>query len=97
MKTLNMIAIIESEQRKVGIPIELVEQLNEQMENFPEGMPMDVGNGETIVVLALMLPTKKMKGSVIMFGSDDIWAKVTKENVTNIKEKMTYYAKKYRT
>ena len=67
-----MIAITESEQRQVSIPIELVEQLNEQMENFPEGMPMNVENGETIVVLALMLPTKKMKGSIIMFGSDDI-------------------------
>lgn len=75
MKTLNMIAITESEQRQVSIPIELVEQLNEQMKNFPEGMPMDVENGETIVVLALMLPTKKMKGSIIMFGSDDIWAR----------------------
>lgn len=73
MKTLNMIAITESEQRQVSIPIELVEQLNEQMENFPEGMPLNVENGETIVVLALMLPTKKMKGSIIMFGSDDIW------------------------
>lgn len=67
-----MIAITESEQRQVSIPIELVEQLNEQMENFPEGMPLNVENGETIVVLALMLPTKKMKGSIIMFGSDDI-------------------------
>lgn len=72
MKTLNMIAITESEQRKISIPIELVEQLNEQMEKFPEGMPMNVENGETIVVLALMLPTKKMKGSIIMFGGDDI-------------------------
>ena len=72
MKTLNMIAITESEQRKVSIPIELVEQLNEQMKNFPEGMPMSVENGETIVVLAFMLPTKKMKGSIVMFGSDDI-------------------------
>lgn len=72
MKTLNMIAITESEQRQVGIPMELVSQLNEQIKNFPEGMPMDVGNGEIIVVLALMLPTKKMKGSIIMFGSDDI-------------------------
>lgn len=67
-----MIAITESEQRQVSIPIELVEQLNEQMEKFPEGMPLNVENGETIVVLALMLPTKKMKGSIIMFGSDDI-------------------------
>ncbi|GGB85574.1 hypothetical protein [Staphylococcus nepalensis] len=72
METLNMIAITENEQRQVGIPIELIGELNEQMKNFPEGMPMDVGNGETIVVLALMLPTKKMKGSIIMFGSDDI-------------------------
>lgn len=75
LKTLNMIAITESEQRQVSIPIELVEQLNEQMENFPEGMPLNVENGETIVVLALMLPTKKMKGSIIMFGSDDIWVR----------------------
>lgn len=72
METLNMIAITENEQRQVGIPIELIGELNEQMKNFPEGMPMDVGNGETIVVLALMLPTKKMKGNIIMFGSDDI-------------------------
>ncbi|MDU0461951.1 hypothetical protein [Staphylococcus ureilyticus] len=70
MKTLNMIAITENEQRQVGIPIELIGELNEQIKNYPNGMPMTVASGEQIIVLGLLLPTKKLAGSTIIFGSN---------------------------
>ena len=70
METLHMIAITENEQRQVGIPLELIGELNEQISKFPNGMPMTVENGEQIIVLGLLIPTKKMAGSTLIFGSD---------------------------
>lgn len=70
MDTLNMIAITENEQKNVGIPIELIGELNEQISKFPNGMPMTVANGEQIIVLGLLLPTKRLAGSALIFGSD---------------------------
>lgn len=70
MKALHMIAITENERRQVGIPIELIGELNEQISKFPNGMPMTVENGEEIIVLGLLLPTKKLAGSTLIFGSD---------------------------
>lgn len=70
MEILHMIAITENEQRQVGIPIELIGELNEQISKFPNGMPMTIENGEQIIVLGLLIPTKKMAGSTLIFGSD---------------------------
>lgn len=70
METLNMIAITENEQRHVGIPIELIGELNEQINNYPNGMPMTVASGEQIIVLGLLLPTKRLAGNALIFGSD---------------------------
>lgn len=70
MNTLHMIAITENGQRQVGIPIELMGELNEQISKFPNGMPMTMENGEEIIVLGLLLPTKKLAGSTLIFGSD---------------------------
>lgn len=70
METLNMIAITENEQRQVGIPIKLISELNKQISKFPNGMPMTVANGEEIIVLGLLLPTKKMAGSTLIFGNN---------------------------
>lgn len=71
METLNMIAITENEQRHVGIPIELISELNEEISNYPNGMPMTVASGEQIIVLGLLLPTKRLSGSTLIFGSDN--------------------------
>ncbi|WP_394856766.1 hypothetical protein [Staphylococcus saprophyticus] len=70
MDTLYMIAITENEQRQVGIPIELIGELNEQISKFPNGMPMTVESGEQIIVLGLLLPTKRLAGSALIIGSD---------------------------
>lgn len=60
MKGLEVIAITENGMKKVVIHSELIGEVNDQIKNYPKGMPMTMQSGEIETVLAFFIPTEEI-------------------------------------
>ncbi|TDM21831.1 hypothetical protein ETI05_03555 [Macrococcoides canis] len=60
MKGFEVIAITENGVKKVVIHADLIGDINEQIKNYPKGMPMTMQSGKVEMVLAFLIPTEEI-------------------------------------
>lgn len=70
MKYLTVIAITDEGQEQMGLPMNLVEELNDELENYPEGIPVTLQSGKVVKALAFLLPTKAFTKTNTIFVSE---------------------------
>lgn len=69
-KVTEFIAITEDGQHFIGIPDNLIDGLKDLVKEYPDGIPITLGNGEIIYALALLIatPALKEKRPMILFN-----------------------------
>lgn len=70
MKYLTVIAITDEGQEQMGIPMNLVEELNDELKNYPDGIPVTLQSGKVVKALAFLIPTKAFTKTNTIFVSE---------------------------
>ncbi|WP_239705757.1 MULTISPECIES: hypothetical protein [unclassified Mammaliicoccus] len=70
MKYLTVIAITDEGQEQMGIPMNLVEELNDELENYPDGIPVTLQSGKVVKAPAFLIPTKAFTKTNTIFVSE---------------------------
>ncbi len=70
MKYLNVIAITDEGQERLGLPMDLVEKLNEELKKYPDGLPVTLQSGRVVKALAFLIPTKAFTKTNTIFVSE---------------------------
>lgn len=70
MKYLTVIAITDEGQEQMGIPMNLVEELNDELKNYPDGIPVTLQSGKVVKALAFLMPTKAFTKTNTIFLSE---------------------------
>ncbi|WP_426356011.1 hypothetical protein [Mammaliicoccus sciuri] len=73
MKYLTVIAITDEGQEQMGLPMDLVEGLNEELKKYPDGIPVTLQSGRVVKALAFLIPTKAFTKTNTIFvnGMED--------------------------
>lgn len=70
MKYLTVIAITDEGQEQMGLPMNLVEGLNEELKKYPDGIPVTLQSGRVVKALAFLIPTKAFTKTNTIFVSE---------------------------
>lgn len=72
-KYLTVIAITDEGQEQMGLPMELVEELNGELKNYPDGIPVSLQSGRVVNAIAFIIPTKAFTKTniILMNGTED--------------------------
>lgn len=68
-KYLTVIAITNEGQEQMGLPMDLVEGLNEELKKYPDGIPVTLQSGRVVKALAFLIPTKAFTKTNTIFVS----------------------------